>query len=530
MRGLNLLADTDLTRRDGAPAAVQTGFFNRERVVEVFDHHDWGTSWLVDLIESAGALYRQQHLAKPEFRFDALMTLNDASPPMGGASPDHFGHQTGLVIDLLLPRTDGTVRREPQSTAAADAPFDRAAMAAMLVALRDTQKVKDKPLFYDLGGDADYQNLFTKNEVCKRFVQVQVAKPAPGPGAVPPGVTGALTGDNRPRLAARFRALGYHWADDAEVAASRHVYDQGGQPARDGRRYKLATATFGGLEWAVRLFKAIIAGRSVVDQRRALDLTLSAEELGWLYAQNAPAWVPVPVGTVEAHARLIQAVRTLQAVVAGRETTRGSSGRIAPHDETEEWLSAPHVPKWVPLLEEGSKFDVVAVPHAEQQRGRATIPDWTKQLLTTATGLYDAARAGQTPEWGRLAVLHPAATASGGGPAESGLRVRVRVAGLPLAARVAVATSFRDASAQLTPSAKLVMRHKFAAADAAAFAAAGVDASELPAHADVIEVLVPARRCGRPAARPARPRPRSSRRGRSLRLTPPPHRRRRGSG
>ena len=159
---LGLMDETDLTRRPAAltadPQPLQTGFFNRERAVEIHDHHDWGTSWLVDLIESAAAKYRAQHLAASATRFAALITLNDVSPPLGGASPDHAGHQTGLVVDLLLPRTDGTVRRDPLSISAADGLFDRPAMKAMLTAFRDTGKLRDdKALFSDAGGDPAYQ-------------------------------------------------------------------------------------------------------------------------------------------------------------------------------------------------------------------------------------------------------------------------------------------------------------------------------------------------------------------------------------
>ena len=58
----------------------------------------------------------------------SLMHVNDASMPRGGDTPDHVGHETGLVCDVFLPRVDGNsgkiVVRSPQ--------YDRAAMRAML--------------------------------------------------------------------------------------------------------------------------------------------------------------------------------------------------------------------------------------------------------------------------------------------------------------------------------------------------------------------------------------------------------------
>ena len=280
--------------------------------------------------------------------------------------------------------------------------------------------------------------MFTPVEVCKRFAQVGVTvPPAPVGGAVPAGVTGALTGDNAAVLAARFRALGYHWAGADKVTVSRHTFD-GGKPVRKGRQYELRTADYTGLEWAVRLFKAIVGGKQTVDQRVGIDLTLTPTELAWLYAENVPLWVPIPVGTAEATPRFIHAVRVFQAVVAGRPTTEGSTGRIDPHDATEEWLDAPHAPKWMPLG--GAAFDVT-LP-LDRHRFRAVVPDWTQELVAKAATLYDAARVGQP--WQRLAVLHPSAATPDRG-AESGLRVRVPLAGLLPDARVAIATSFKGA-------------------------------------------------------------------------------------
>lgn len=88
------------------------------------------TSWLNELLSAAAASYQAAvGAAKPN---KAPITVNDASPARGGKAPPHKGHQTGLVCDLRLPRTDGTAGGVKTTSPL----YDREAMRQQLLALR----------------------------------------------------------------------------------------------------------------------------------------------------------------------------------------------------------------------------------------------------------------------------------------------------------------------------------------------------------------------------------------------------------
>src|SRR5262245_12234115 len=87
------------------PGSKDQGFVNIE-VADPADHHDFGTDWLATTIRAAGASYRASYI--PTRPRAAVITVNDASLPEGGDTPDHQGHETGLACDLRLPRADGT--------------------------------------------------------------------------------------------------------------------------------------------------------------------------------------------------------------------------------------------------------------------------------------------------------------------------------------------------------------------------------------------------------------------------------------
>ncbi|MEQ9239113.1 glucosaminidase domain-containing protein [Coleofasciculus sp. E2-BRE-01] len=75
-------------------------FVNYEKE-QTSDDHDFGTSWMADTIRSIAKDY---HGTSPT---SAPFTINDVSRPQGGDTDDHEGHETGLMCDVLLPRTDG---------------------------------------------------------------------------------------------------------------------------------------------------------------------------------------------------------------------------------------------------------------------------------------------------------------------------------------------------------------------------------------------------------------------------------------
>ncbi|MDQ3021619.1 MAG: hypothetical protein M3R36_13775 [Bacteroidota bacterium] len=109
------------------PGSKEEGYFNRE-VSNLSDNHDFGTDWLADTLTETGAQYKRDYLdANPNA---TLLTLNDASIPAGGDTPSHAGHETGLVIDVYLPRKDGN----SGGITVDSSDYDRKAMRAIIKA------------------------------------------------------------------------------------------------------------------------------------------------------------------------------------------------------------------------------------------------------------------------------------------------------------------------------------------------------------------------------------------------------------
>jgi Mannosyl-glycoprotein endo-beta-N-acetylglucosaminidase len=106
-------------------------FVNFERA-QTNDDHDYGTSWLYDAIL---AIARDYHTKSPS---TAPFTINDVSIPHGGDTPDHHGHETGLMCDVNLPRTDG---KSGNITWNSDI-FDRNATRILIKAMRNYSLVR----------------------------------------------------------------------------------------------------------------------------------------------------------------------------------------------------------------------------------------------------------------------------------------------------------------------------------------------------------------------------------------------------
>jgi hypothetical protein len=70
----------------------------RLNIDTVADSQDFGTTWLNDVIDRAGAKCA---------RVDCTYGTNDASYERGGDTPDHAGHEAGMNLDINLPRTNG---------------------------------------------------------------------------------------------------------------------------------------------------------------------------------------------------------------------------------------------------------------------------------------------------------------------------------------------------------------------------------------------------------------------------------------
>lgn len=110
------------------PGSPAEGFHNHE-LTQTNDAHDFGTNWLADTVKAAAATYKEDFLsANPKA---ALLTINDASLPQGGDTPMHATHESGLSLDIRLPRKDGQTGAEVTQKI-----YDRNAMRAMIIAFR----------------------------------------------------------------------------------------------------------------------------------------------------------------------------------------------------------------------------------------------------------------------------------------------------------------------------------------------------------------------------------------------------------
>ena len=106
-------------------------FFNYEQA-QTNDDHDFGTSWLQDVILQIAKEYHNTSSGSAPF------TINDVSRPQGGDTPDHAGHETGLMCDVNLPRTDGEAG---DITWESDL-FDRTATRKLIRAMRKQKLVR----------------------------------------------------------------------------------------------------------------------------------------------------------------------------------------------------------------------------------------------------------------------------------------------------------------------------------------------------------------------------------------------------
>jgi putative peptidoglycan binding protein len=116
----------DNAPRWGLTPSRGTGFYSIERLDQRSDDHDYGTSWLSEVLVFAGQRYQRDHRSK---RPSAMPILaNDVSRDRCRDTPDHEGHETGLSLDVGLPRTDG----KRSGTFYTWKTYDRPATEAML--------------------------------------------------------------------------------------------------------------------------------------------------------------------------------------------------------------------------------------------------------------------------------------------------------------------------------------------------------------------------------------------------------------
>jgi GH24 family phage-related lysozyme (muramidase) len=119
------------------------GFRNQE-LEETWDHHDYGTSWLAGMVlwiaKDYQATYRDSRLSVP-----APFSINDASLPTGGNTPDHSGHETGLAVDIFLPRKDGL----NGGIDYLDQCYDRKATEAMLQSINRCPTINKSRIYFN---------------------------------------------------------------------------------------------------------------------------------------------------------------------------------------------------------------------------------------------------------------------------------------------------------------------------------------------------------------------------------------------
>lgn len=111
------------------------GFVNFE-LDQTSDNHDFGTDWLANAIlaiaKDFNASFRSSNSGTAPF------AINDVSIPHGGDTPDHEGHETGLMCDTLLPRKNGDFGGITWFSS----DYDQKATRAMLKAIQKNELVR----------------------------------------------------------------------------------------------------------------------------------------------------------------------------------------------------------------------------------------------------------------------------------------------------------------------------------------------------------------------------------------------------
>jgi hypothetical protein len=148
------------------PSDDANGLFNFEKE-DTHDDHDFGTDWLataiIEIAKSYQTKYRASHVSAP-------IAINDASKPHGGDTPDHLGHETGLMFDLLLPKKGGKFGGINFN----DDEYDRKAARAMLIAINNHPLFK---LAYFNDGDLIDERLCGSASGHDNHIHFQISPP-----------------------------------------------------------------------------------------------------------------------------------------------------------------------------------------------------------------------------------------------------------------------------------------------------------------------------------------------------------------
>ncbi|MCP9839000.1 DUF4231 domain-containing protein [Cyanobium sp. N.Huapi 1H5] len=206
------------------------GYINIERKEELHDDHDYGTSWLAEVIEAAGSLYESDY--RRQNKQSAKIGVNDASRIYGGDTDDHFGHECGNVCDFTLPKLNGDFGGIEFSNKM----YDRSAARAMLKAFRKQSQITKinvtKILFNDpmliseglcthAGGHADHFHV----EIGRKELQNPTSKV----------IFASITSDDEPGLLTQKCDLLQSLKDSNELVAIAVGYSEGNRTLNGGK-------------------------------------------------------------------------------------------------------------------------------------------------------------------------------------------------------------------------------------------------------------------------------------------------------
>lgn len=118
-------------------------FVNRE-LEQTSDKHDFGTHWLAEAILEIARDYHNTYIKGNPGA--APFAINDISLPHGGDTPHHFGHETGLMCDVFLPRQDGGFGGIDFTM---KAKYDQKTTEALLNSIRKQKLVNKKAVLFN---------------------------------------------------------------------------------------------------------------------------------------------------------------------------------------------------------------------------------------------------------------------------------------------------------------------------------------------------------------------------------------------
>lgn len=111
------------------PAGSKLEGWINDELADTSDNHDYGTSWLTDVLRAAGQTYLRDFIkTHPKA---SLIRVNDISVPRGGDTPNHASHEAGMCCDMRLPKLNG----QAGGITFRDPSYDQLATRGMLEAL-----------------------------------------------------------------------------------------------------------------------------------------------------------------------------------------------------------------------------------------------------------------------------------------------------------------------------------------------------------------------------------------------------------